>query len=53
MCSGGGFIININEIGGIYSGVLCGVSNSIATLPGIIAPYLVGAMTSNVSLNSS
>lgn len=48
MCTGAGYSVNINEVGGIYSGILCGISNTIATIPGIIAPYIVGVITSNV-----
>lgn len=49
MCTGAGFLVNINEIGGDYAGILCGISNTIATLPGILAPLIVGIITSNVS----
>jgi hypothetical protein len=47
--SGGGFLANINEIGGSYAGMLFGLQNTVATLPGIIAPYLVGVITTHVS----
>jgi ACS family sodium-dependent inorganic phosphate cotransporter-like MFS transporter 5 len=47
--TGAGFIININEVGGVYSGVLFGVSNTFGTLPGILAPYIVSILTSNVT----
>lgn len=49
MCTGAGFIVNINEVGGIYSGILFGISNCIATIPGLIAPYIVGVITSDVN----
>jgi ACS family sodium-dependent inorganic phosphate cotransporter-like MFS transporter 5 len=39
---------NINEIGGSYAGMLFGISNTIATLPGIFAPHIVGLITVNV-----
>jgi hypothetical protein len=39
---------NINEIGGSYAGMLFGISNTIATLPGIFAPAMVGLITVNV-----
>jgi hypothetical protein len=43
---GAGLLININDIGGKhYSGVLCGISNTFGTIPGIVAPYFVGIMT--------
>lgn len=48
-CNGGaGFQVNINEIGGNYSGVLFGISNTFATISGILAPYIVGVLTSKV-----
>ena len=34
LCTGAGYIVNINEVGGVYSGVLFGISNSFGTLPG-------------------
>ena len=33
---------------GPYSGILFGVSNTIATIPGIVSPYVVGLLTSHV-----
>lgn len=39
---------NINEIGGSYAGMLFGISNTIATLPGIFAPDIVGLITIHV-----
>jgi MFS transporter, ACS family, solute carrier family 17 (sodium-dependent inorganic phosphate cotransporter), member 5 len=39
---------NINEIAGSYAGMLFGISNTIATLPGIFAPHIVGLITVNV-----
>jgi ACS family sodium-dependent inorganic phosphate cotransporter-like MFS transporter 5 len=46
--TGAGYIISINEVGGIYSGVLFGISNTFGTIPGIVAPYIVSVLTSNV-----
>lgn len=43
--SGAGFQVNINEIGGDYSGILFGISNTFATISGIVSPYIVGVMT--------
>lgn len=40
-----GYGVNINEIGGQYAGILYGVSNTFATIPGIVAPYVVGLLT--------
>lgn len=31
---GGGFIVNINEVGGEYSSLVYGISNTFGTLPG-------------------
>jgi hypothetical protein len=47
---GGGYTVNINDVGGKYSGVLFGISNTFATIPGFIAPYVVSKITPNVSL---
>ena len=46
--TGAGFVININEVGGMYSGVLFGISNTFGTIPGIVAPYIVGILTTHV-----
>jgi ACS family sodium-dependent inorganic phosphate cotransporter-like MFS transporter 5 len=45
---GSGFLVNYNDVGGAFSGMVFGLSNTIGTLSGIIAPYLVGALTRNV-----
>ncbi|RNA04065.1 sialin-like [Brachionus plicatilis] len=47
--TGAGYLVNINDIAGPYSGILFGVSNTIATLPGILSPYIAGLMTKNHS----
>ncbi|CAF0884887.1 unnamed protein product [Brachionus calyciflorus] len=44
---GAGHLVNINEISGPFSGIVFGVSNTIATIPGIVAPYIVGLITKN------
>jgi hypothetical protein len=49
--NGGGYCVNVNDIGGKYSGVLFGISNTFATLPGIIVPYFVSLMTPNQNLD--
>ena len=48
MCWGAGHLVNINDISGPYSGIVFGISNTIATLPGIISPFLVGIITAEV-----
>ena len=45
---GAGFIININEVGGVYSAVLFGISNTFGTIPGILVPWIVSILTVNV-----
>jgi fucose permease len=47
--TGAGFQVNLNETGGSYSSVLLGISNTFATISGIVAPYLVGLLTPNVN----
>jgi len=42
-----GFHVNINEVAGPYAGMLYGMSNTLATVPGIVAPYLVAILTKN------
>lgn len=44
---GAGFLVNYNDIAGSYSGIVFGIGNTFATIPGIIAPYLVGLITKN------
>lgn len=51
LSTGAGFVININEVGGIYSGVLFGISNTFGTIPGIMAPYIVSVLTTHVIIN--
>lgn len=46
---GAGHLVNINDIAGPYSGILFGISNTIATVPGIISPYVAGLLTPHVS----
>ena len=42
-----GFSVNIIDIAPRYSGLLMGISNCIATLPGIVGPPIAGALTPN------
>jgi hypothetical protein len=41
-------MINANDIAGNYAGIVFGILNTIAIIPGIIAPCIVGAMSSHV-----
>lgn len=40
-----GFFINHGDIAPPYAGTLFGISNTLATIPGILSPYIVSAMT--------
>ncbi|CAL1531202.1 unnamed protein product [Lymnaea stagnalis] len=40
-----GFFINHGDIAPPYAGTLFGISNTLATVPGILSPYIVSAMT--------
>lgn len=40
-----GFIANHVDIAPKHAGVLFGISNTFATLPGIFAPYVIGYVT--------
>ena len=50
---GGGLYVNFSDIAGPFSGVLFGISNTIASVSGVISPYLVGILTPSVSLWSA
>jgi hypothetical protein len=49
-CFGGGFILVANDIAPAYAGIIFGISNTFATIPGIVSPYVVGALTEQVRL---
>ncbi len=49
-CFGGGFILVANDMAPAYAGIVFGISNTFATIPGIISPYVVGALTEKVSI---
>jgi hypothetical protein len=49
-CFGGGFMLVANDIAPAYAGIVFGISNTFATIPGIVSPYVVGALTEKVSL---
>ena len=40
-----GFSVNHLDIAPRYAGLLMGITNAAGTLPGIIGPYVAGAMT--------
>ncbi len=42
-------MLTANDIAPAYAGIVFGISNTFATLPGIISPYIVGALTEKVS----
>ena len=42
-----GFIINHLDIAPRYAGFLLGISNCVATIPGIVSPIVVGFVTTN------
>ncbi|XP_046330784.1 sialin-like isoform X2 [Haliotis rufescens] len=44
-----GYFINHGDIAPNYAGTLFGITNTAATVPGILAPYIVGAITPNKS----
>lgn len=49
-CSGiapAGFNANMLDVSSKYSGIVMGISNTIATIPGIVSPYIVTAMIGN------
>ena len=46
--TGSGYLVNINDIAGPYSGIVFGISNTIGTIPGLISPYIASVLTTNV-----
>ncbi|XP_076437196.1 sialin-like isoform X2 [Babylonia areolata] len=42
-----GYFINHGDIAPAYAGTLFGITNTAATVPGILAPYVVAALTTN------
>lgn len=44
---GAGFMVNYNDIGGPFAGLIFGMVNTFGTMPGFIAPGLVGILTPN------
>lgn len=52
-CFGGGFLLVANDLAPAYAGIVFGISNTFATIPGFISPSVVGALTEKVCLISS
>ncbi len=46
---GGGYLVNFNDIGGRFSGVIYGLANTLGGLSTIFLPLLIGFVASNVS----
>lgn len=44
---GAGFMVNYNDIAGSFAGLSFGLANTFGTVPGIVAPSLVGLLTPN------
>lgn len=42
-------MLTANDVAPAYAGIVFGISNTFATLPGIISPYIVGALTEKVT----
>ena len=45
-----GALVNHVDIAPPFAGVLFGISNTMATIPGFVAPYVVKVVTRNVSI---
>jgi len=50
LCITGGFYFSHSELAGPYSGILFGITNTFAQIPGFLTPLLVSEMTQNGSL---
>ena len=50
---GAGLYINFADLSPRHAGVLYGISNTLATVPGFVAPIVIGVITHNVSHLSS
>jgi MFS transporter, ACS family, solute carrier family 17 (sodium-dependent inorganic phosphate cotransporter), member 5 len=44
---GSGFVVNHADIAPTYAGLLFGITNTFATIPGFVAPVVIGKMTKN------
>ena len=50
-CSeGAGFLVNHMDIAPRHAGILMGIANTVASISGVISPYIVGLITTNVSI---
>jgi ACS family sodium-dependent inorganic phosphate cotransporter-like MFS transporter 5 len=47
-----GYVVNHLDIAPRYAGILFGLTNTFATVPGMIAPVIVGQLTTNVSVSA-
>jgi hypothetical protein len=45
---GGGYLVNFNDIGGPFSGVIYGLANTIGGISTIFLPFLIGFVAKNV-----
>jgi hypothetical protein len=43
-------MVNYNDVAGQYAGLVFGMANTFGTIPGFIAPAIVGAITTKVFL---
>ena len=50
MNTGAGYLVNINDVAGPFSGIVFGISNTIGTIPGMVGPYITSVITAKVSL---
>jgi len=46
---GAGYMVTFNDIGGVFAGIVYGVANTIGLVTAVLAPFLVGLITTNVS----
>jgi ACS family sodium-dependent inorganic phosphate cotransporter-like MFS transporter 5 len=46
---GAGFLVTFNDVGGRFSGMALAISNTLASVPGCIAPQITGILTKNVT----
>ena len=50
--TGTAYLVNTNDIAGPYSGIVFGISNTIATIPGLVSPYIASILTTHVNVDS-